>query len=171
MRHYPDQQLTSIGAIYPDAAQFLARPAQATKQQTRSCRIGHRGGGDRHCQHQTQSIDQQVPLAPLDLFAAVIAAHACYLRGLDALAVQRPGCGMLVPPCFLPYLCPQPLMNASPRRRRAICQSSNTRSTGYSRGSSRHAMPPTSRYSRALTTWRISSRRGLPRRLPQESGL
>ncbi len=57
-------------------------------------------------------------------------------------------------------------MNASPRA--VVAPSAkvviHALPGGYSRGSSRHAMPPTNRYSRALTTWRISSRRGLPRR-------
>ena len=84
----PSQQMASVGAIDPNAAQFLASAAQLLKQQACSGRVRDRGGGDDHGQQQAQGIDQQMSLASVDLFAAVVAPDARHLGRLDALAIQ-----------------------------------------------------------------------------------
>src|SRR5215207_2269990 len=84
----PAHQLTTVAAVHPDEAQFLAPSAQPLEDQTRAVAFLHRGGADHDQQEQAEGIDQQMPLAPLDLFGCVIPSDAFDLGGLDALAIQ-----------------------------------------------------------------------------------
>src|SRR5262245_5058002 len=98
MQQDPSHQLPPIIAINPEAAQFLAAPAQPLKQQSSPSRVRNRGGSDNDGQQQAQGIDQQMSFAPVDLFALVIAPNTGDLSGFDALAVQTAGGRVLVTP-------------------------------------------------------------------------
>jgi hypothetical protein len=104
---HPVQQLATVGAIDPDAPQFLAPAAQARKQHPRAKGIRGRSGGYDHRQQQTQGIDQQMTLPALDLFATVVTAHARHCGRLDTLAIQTAGCRMLMPAGLVAHLCAQ----------------------------------------------------------------
>jgi hypothetical protein len=58
-----------------------------------------RSGGDDDGQKQAQRVHQQMPFAPHDLLAFVVAAAGRYGGRLDALAVQTAGGRMFVPLC------------------------------------------------------------------------
>lgn len=74
----------------------------------------HAGGGDAHDQQQAQGVDQNVALAPVDLLARVVASLTGDRRGLDALAVQTAGGGVLVTAAALTRPGAERVMEASP---------------------------------------------------------
>ena len=111
----PVQQLPPIRTVHPDLPQLLAGAAQARNQQPRPRWVRGRARRDHHRQHQAQRIDQQMPLAPLDLFAGVVAPRARDLGGLDTLAVQRTSGGVFVAPRAAAHLGAQGVVDALPR--------------------------------------------------------
>src|SRR5271157_5189143 len=114
MQQDPFQQVTTIGAIDPDAAQFLARSAQALEEQFGSGSIGERGFRDDHDQQQAQGVYQDVSLAPFHLFACVIATLPRPLGRFDALAIQGSCCRMFMATSTLAHLRPERVMHSVP---------------------------------------------------------
>src|SRR5207245_7642791 len=90
MQQDPFQQVTAIGAINPDATQFLASSAQPLEEQFGSGRIGERCRRDKDGQQQAQRVYQDVSLASFYLFTCVIATLPRPLGRFDALAIQSP---------------------------------------------------------------------------------
>jgi hypothetical protein len=110
----PSDQLATIGAIDPDAPQFLGRAAQAPDQQTRPCCIRERGGRDHHDDNQTHRVDQEMPFAPRDLFARILAAQTWSGTRLQALSVQAASRGVLMASGLATDLGAQPIVDALP---------------------------------------------------------
>ena len=98
MLAHPVDQLAAIGAIDPEQPQLFTGTAKPGEEEARPSGVGH--GGRRHDDgHQEpKGSDQQMTLAPFDIFAFVVAAFASQLGGLDALAVEAAGRGMFVAP-------------------------------------------------------------------------
>jgi len=59
------------------------------------------GTGHEHGEHQSERIDQHMPLAPFDFLATILAAiRSSHLGGLDRLALDARGAGCGLTPCF-----------------------------------------------------------------------
>ncbi len=110
----PVHQLAPIGAIHPELAQFLACAVQLLEEQPRTGWVRERGSGHNHHQQQAQRIDQEVALAPHDIFALVVAPLAGHLRGLDTLAVDAARRRMLMAPGTAADLGAQRVVDALP---------------------------------------------------------
>src|SRR5262245_19761206 len=115
MQQNPSHQLTPIIAVNPEAAQFLAAPAQPLKQEPSPSRVRNRSGSDNDGQQQAQGIDQQMSFAPIDLFALVIAPDTGDLSGFDALAIQTARGRVLVTPPLSSHLGAQGVVDPLPR--------------------------------------------------------
>ena len=88
------ERFTSIAAVYPQDAE-PGEPAQDPAQHLlRAVAFGGAGRGHGHAEHQPQGIHQQMPLAPLDPLAGVIANTTAVTVGLDALAVENGSGGL-----------------------------------------------------------------------------
>src|SRR2546429_2928480 len=96
MFNHPTHQGAAIAAIYPDAAQLLAVTVQPLEDEARAVTFLHRSGSDDDQQQQAESINQQMPLAPFDLFRGVIASNASDFSGFDALTIETSGGRMLM---------------------------------------------------------------------------
>ncbi len=88
MEQDPVEQVTAIGAIHPDAAQFLAGSPQAFEQAFGSGRIGKCCSGDQHGHQQAERVNQNLPLASFHVFAGIVATFKSSLARFDALAIQ-----------------------------------------------------------------------------------
>jgi hypothetical protein len=110
----PCHQLPTRGPIDPEEPQLFTGTAKPGKAEARPSGVGH--GGRRHDDgHQEpKGSDQQMTLAPFDIFAFVVAAFASQLGGRDALAVEAAGRGMFVAPSLLVYLGQQGVVEALP---------------------------------------------------------
>jgi hypothetical protein len=89
----PTEQLPGVTAIGPDDLQPTKDKPHPAQKLPCPVAVLDGGGGHAHPQQQPQGIDEQVPLAPLDLFARIVATDAALLSGLDALAVEDGGGG------------------------------------------------------------------------------
>jgi hypothetical protein len=99
MQDHPFQQMTAIGPVNPNAAQFLAGSSQPSQQQPCSGRIRKRRRGDHHRQQQAKRVHQNMTLSSVHLLPGVIASHPRQVRRFDALAIQRSGGWMLMTTC------------------------------------------------------------------------
>jgi hypothetical protein len=115
MQDHPFEQMTAIGSIDPDAAQFFPSASQTPQQQLGSGRIGEGRRGDDDGQQQSKGVDQNMPFASFHLLPGVLAAHPRPLRRFDALTIQRSGGGVLMATRTLTNLGPQGLVNPVPR--------------------------------------------------------
>src|SRR4051812_24605525 len=114
MLAHPRQQLAAIGAIDPDPPQLLAATAQACNQQFCAFGIRKRGSRDDHRQEQAHCVDQQVPFASLDVFAAIVATQAAHRRALDTLTVQTTSGWMFMSASTPSYLGAQSIVDTLP---------------------------------------------------------
>src|SRR5947209_4001870 len=114
MLSHPTYQSTTIAAINPKQAKLFAPSTQPLKDETRAITFLHRGGGNDDQQQQPQRVNQQVALAPLDMFGCIVAANAFDFSGLNALAIQTTGGRMLVASGLLTHLSAQCVMQALP---------------------------------------------------------
>lgn len=111
----PVHELARIAAVHPDFPELLAAARQMAQQSPRTVAVLHAGGGHHHRQQQPQRVYQEVPLAPIDLLARVVAAHARHRGAFDALAVQAGPRRVLVPPALLPQPAAQRVVQPLPR--------------------------------------------------------
>src|SRR5512140_960344 len=83
--------LAGVATIHPQNAQPGEPTQNSAQEQLCPVAFGGVGGSDRHAEHQSQGIDQQMPLPALDLLAGVIADRAAMTIGLHTLTVQDRG--------------------------------------------------------------------------------
>src|SRR5205085_9950634 len=96
----PTYQLSTVAAINPDQAQLFAPAAQPLEDEACAISFLYRGGSDHDQQQQAEGINQQMALAPFNLFGCVIAPHPFYFGGLDTLRVQTTSRRMFVAACL-----------------------------------------------------------------------
>src|SRR6267142_312031 len=114
MLGHPLYQLPTIRAIDPDQPQLFTGPAEPGKEQAGTSRVGHRGGRDDNGHQEPQRINQYMPFTPVDVFAFVVTPLSTHFGGLDALAIQTAGRGVLVATGLLAYLGAQGVVEALP---------------------------------------------------------
>ena len=107
-------QLAAIGAIDPEQPQLFTGAAEPRKEQAGPRGVGHGGCRDQHGHQEPQRIDEEMPFAPFDVFAFVVAAFPSQFRGLDALAIKAAGRGMFVAPSLLAHLGTQRVVKPLP---------------------------------------------------------
>jgi hypothetical protein len=114
MIYSPIYQLPSIGAINPDAPQFLAGTAQALKEQSSASRIRNRSGSDNNQKQQTQGINQKVTFTPLHIFAGIKTPYSRHLGSLNALRIKTSSRWMFMAAFLLPQLSAQSVVDTLP---------------------------------------------------------
>src|SRR5258708_39521173 len=101
----PTEQLSGITAIGPDDLQPTEVKPHLAQKLPRPVAVLDGGGSHAHPQQQSQRVDQQMPLAALDLLARIVTADPALLGRLDALAIENGGGGRGF---FLPPGAPPP---------------------------------------------------------------
>ena len=89
----PAEQLPGITAIGPDDLQPSEDKPHLAQKLARPVAVLDGGGGHAHPEQQSQSVDEQMPLAALDLFARIVTADPALFCRLDALAIEDGGGG------------------------------------------------------------------------------
>ena len=102
-RSHPVQRLATVATVNPDTTQFLATPAQGLAKQFGIVTVLYRSGRDHDGHQQTQGVHQNMPLAPLNVLARVVAFGASERCGLDALAVNAARRGVFVSARLAPH--------------------------------------------------------------------
>src|SRR3954454_9077414 len=93
--------LAPVAAVGEDQPGPGEAPAQPAADQRRPVAILDAGGVDHDDQQQAESVDQDVPLAPVHLLAGIVAPRAAGFGGPHALAVDDAGRGRGLPPGLL----------------------------------------------------------------------
>src|SRR5947209_3899353 len=114
MLSHPTDQRATIAAIHPDEPQFLATATQSLEDQSCAVTFLHRSGSDDDQQEQAESINQQMPLTPFDLFRRIIASNAFDFSGFYALTIETSSGRMLMASGLLTNLSVHSVVEALP---------------------------------------------------------
>ena len=109
-----EQARSSVTAIDPNFAQFLADAGQAAKEELCAFAVLEAGFRHHHRKEQTQGINEQVTLATCNILSFVVAPLAWHCCALDTLTVQTTRRGVFMAPRLLSHFRPQRVMNALP---------------------------------------------------------
>jgi hypothetical protein len=82
------ERLPCICAVGPDQLETRLKRTQSLQQASGSGLVGNMGAGDLVRQDKSLSVDEQLPLAALHAFAAVVAPHTACLGRAHTLAVH-----------------------------------------------------------------------------------
>ena len=84
----PGDQAAAIARVGPQVLELGKARRRCFQQGHGPVAIRHVGGVHLRAKHQPRAIYERVALAPIDLFAAVVAVHTTTVRGLGTLAVD-----------------------------------------------------------------------------------
>ena len=113
----PVEQHTRIATVGPDLLDSIACPLAQRQKQELFGRIPvlNIGGQHHDRDYQTDGVDQNMTLAPVDLFAGVVTPLLADLGALDALAVDDTSTGVAVSPFDQAHRFPQVVVNRRPQ--------------------------------------------------------
>lgn len=156
--HDPRNYARFVAAIHLHAAHFVRAAMSAVQELLGLGALQHGRWRPQHGLHQTQHVDQQMAFVPGDVLVIVVASCARDVNRFHTLMVSAP-CGRVLVASRAAATLAQgvvdPLLGAIVRPVLEIVVT--LFQFGFSRGSIRHAIPPTATYQIASRTCRMSN--------------